>query len=196
MTSSATLDLVAAVALLLIGAVHYHLTEEPMAPKTYGAHADNKLKEPFTFTLLTGDDDDEPTEHHFTATRQINKLAVALTTEGGEVDVWQWLNLIARTLDNSDGDVKAQWTGEPLPPNPSDEDEGEETEPVFRSPFGELQPMSERGTWEDKKLWTSRRRFLALFREPGVEILGDLESIKQLTKDLVAVSAGRPTDES
>lgn len=201
MTAGTTLELVTVVVLLLllllIGAVHYDRIvigkAFPMAPKNYGSGKSTRLAEPFPFTLTVETDDDEQTVHHFTATHQISKTALALAQGGEDVDLRQWMRILARTLDNSDGKVKAQWEGTPLP---KPDDAGRDWEPVFRSPDGELLPLGELKRFDDQGLWTTRRRFLGLVFDPGNQIVGDVDTLRELTKDLVAATAGRPTDES
>lgn len=164
-----------------------------MAGKRYGggAKAAQQLDSSFTFEL-EGLRFDEEEVHEFTATRKVDTMLAGRFMSLPESEHGRVLRiiilLIGKTLDNKDG-TPVQWApvAAPRPKNA-----GESYEPKFRGPDGKLHPMAEADKFTDFNAGSSRRRWDALVNDDDFTV--DIETLGDLVRDLIEVSAGRPTD--
>jgi hypothetical protein len=161
--------------------------------KSYGGGQQvQRLDTPHPFRVV-GLRWDEEDPHEFTAVRKADALMAVRFMSLGEDEVAELLRLctmlIGKTLDNTDG-VPVQWHPEQLP-KPADA--GDDWEPKFRGPDGELHPMGEAEKFTDYAVGSSRRRWTALLVDN--EFTVEIEVLVDITKDLIALSTGNPTDE-
>jgi hypothetical protein len=189
----------------------------PMSGKRYGKPQSNRLPVPYGFELTASLDDDDEV-HSFVAVRQVDKLLAGSYTgyaaSEAHRQVELLVKLISKTLDDKDG-TPATWAPVQLPPPPvSAHDVNpmviqgtthdaalaalrlEQTVtvspmPKFRGPDGELYDMDHAEKFASFSAGSSRRRFLALVGD--VDRTVEAEMLGELVKDLIAVSAGRPT---
>jgi hypothetical protein len=157
--------------------------------KRYGSVGDDRLPEPLHFELFTHLDD-EVEVHAFRAVRRVDTRLATRFVKFGDDDVAQLIDmtvkLISKTLDDKDG-TSATWSPVRLPLR-----DGEPAR--FRGPDGELYEMEHAEKFAAFEAGSSRRRFLALTGDQDRTI--QIEALAELTKDLIAASAERPTDGS
>jgi hypothetical protein len=193
---------------------------KPMSGKRYGTPQSTRLPEPFEFELMASLDDVDEV-HQFRAVRQVDRLLAAQFTgfvpEEAHKEVALLVKLISKTLDDKDG-TPATWAPVELPPPPANardvnpvivQGAPDETAlaavrleqtvtvspmPKFRGPDGALYEMEHAEKFAAFEAGSSRRRFLALCGDQERTVQG--ESLGMLVRDLIAVSAGRPTGAS
>ena len=169
-----------------------------MAGKRFGKPQATRLPEPFEFELYVSLDDEDEV-HAFTAVRQVDKLLGArftgYTPEEAHKQVDLLVRLIHKTLDDKDG-TPASWAPVQLPPPPElrQIDADDAWVPKFRGPDGELYEMDHVEKFAAFEAGSSRRRFIALCNDQDRTV--QAEDLGAVTRDLIAVSAGRPTGAS
>lgn len=163
-----------------------------MPGKRYGKPQADRLPEPWPFELMVSLDD-ESEWHAFIAVRQVDALLGArfteYTLEEAHKQVDLLVKVIAKTLDDKDG-TPATWAPVELPLPPASDQE-QVWAPKFRGPDGELYEMEHVGKFAAFEAGSSRRRFLALCGDQDRTVQG--EDLAQIARDLIQVSAGRPT---
>lgn len=171
-----------------------HLGRPSMSGKRYGKPQSTRLPESWPFELYVSLDDEDEV-HAFTAVRQVDKLLGArftgYTPEQAHKQVDLLVRLIHKTLDDKDG-TPASWAAVELP-RPHDIPD-EDFRPKFRGPDGELYEMEHVGKFAAFEAGSSRRRFIALCNDQDRTV--QAEDLAEITRDLIAVSAGRPTGAS
>ncbi len=187
----------AALALMLIGLFSWWLADvidnlprRPMSGKRYGTPQSSRLPEPWPFELMASLDDEDEV-HEFTAVRQVDKLLGArftgFTPEEAHKQVDLLIKLISKCLDDKDG-TPATWAPVQLP---QPHDAPEDFLPKFRGPDGELYEMEHAEKFASFAAGSSRRRFIALCGDQDRTV--QAEDLAAVVRDLIAVSAGRPT---
>jgi hypothetical protein len=169
-----------------------------MSGKRYGTPQSTRLPQPYEFELMASLDDEDEV-HQFSAVRQVDRLLAARFTgfvpEEAHKEVDLLVKLISKVLDDKDG-TPATWVPVQLPPQ-SPGHAGEFIDagpPKFQGPDGELYEMEHAEKFAAFEAGSSRRRFLALCGDQERTVPG--ESLGQLVRDLIQVSAGRPTGAS
>jgi hypothetical protein len=176
--------------------------------KIYGKDADDRLSKPFEFGLVSQDNlTREETAHAFTAVFALSAVQVSMVLDSPEGLQWgDWFNILAGALDDSDG-VPFTWKFEPRRRNPGELEAanhaaGREHDPeelVYEDPQGDLRPVPADSKDFDpladfpQARWSSRRRFMAIYRNSKAKVKGDVDTLREITKDLVGASADRPT---
>lgn len=164
----------------------------PMAGKRYGTPQSTRLPEPWPFELVASLDDEDEV-HEFTAVRQVDRLLGAQFTgyapEEAHKQVNLLIKLIAKTLDDKDG-TPTTWAPLQLPLPPATPGEHVHV-PKFRGPDGELYEMEHAEKFAAFEAGSSRRRFIALCGDQDRTV--QAEDLGEVVRDLIAVSAGRPT---
>ncbi len=161
--------------------------------KTYGGGAlqAQQLSKAYEFNLAGLRFDEEET-HHFVATRKTDSLLALRFMGVDEENAGQLAQLatllIGKTLDNTDG-VPVQWSPSTLP---RPKNAGDDYEPKFRGPDGKLHPMDQAAKFEEFDKGSSRRRWEALLVDN--QFTCPLEVLVEITKDLIEMSSGNPTD--
>ena len=165
----------------------------PMSGKRYGKPQSTRLPEPWPFELMASRDDEDEV-HAFTAVRQVDMLLGArftgYTPEEAHKQVDLLVRVISKTLDDKDG-TPATWSAVQLP---IPHDAGEDFRPKFRGPDGELYEMEHVEKFAAFAAGSSRRRFIALCGDQERTV--QAEDLGNIVRDLIAVSAGRPTGAS
>lgn len=172
-----------------------YLRRRSMSGRRYGKPQSTRLPEPWSFELMVALDDEDEV-YSFTAVRQVDKLLGARFTSFADEEAHKSIDLliklIAKVLDDKDG-TPATWAPVQLPLR-SPGNAGDYEPPKFRGPDGELYEMDHVGKFNAFAAGSSRRRFLALAGDQDRTV--QAEDLTAIVKDLIAVSAGRPTDAS
>jgi hypothetical protein len=191
-----------------------------MSGRRYGKPQSSRFAEPWPFELVVSLDDEDEI-HAFTAVRQVDKLLGArftgYTLEEAHKQVDLLVKLISKCLDDKDG-TPATWAPVELPPPPigardvnpvvvqgAPDDAALSAihlsqtvtvspRPKFRAPDGELYDMDHVEKFAAFPAGSSRRRFLALCGDQERTV--QAEDLGDIVRDLIAVSAGRPTGAS
>lgn len=169
-----------------------------MSGKRYGTPGATRLPQAWPFELVVSRDDEDDVLA-FTAVRQVDRLLAAQFTAYSEVEAHKSVDLlvklISKTLDDKDG-TPATWSPVqlPAPPELRQVELDDTHRPKFRGPDGELYEMEHAEKFSGFAAGSSRRRFLAVVGDQDRTV--QAEDLSAIVKDLIAVSAGRPTDAS
>lgn len=144
---------------------------------------------PFSFTVVR---DDVEEAHEFQAVAATDTTGMAKVLHAVKADpasaLPHMINMVARMCDNRDG-TPDRWEPKPLPAR-DDDDAEERPERMFRSPDGDILPMSESAQFLEPEKGSSRRRWRALMDD---DVIVDLDALTDLFEYLVSLGAGRPT---
>lgn len=161
-----------------------------MAGKRYGRPQSTRLSEPYPFELVSSSDDEDEV-HSLTAVYMVDRILGARFTsfkpDEAHMQVDLTVKLISKCLDDKDG-TSATWSPVELPVT---DYTSEPRVPKFRGPDGELYEMEHAGKFAAFEAGSSRRRFVAVITDPNRMV--QPEDLGEIVRDLIEVSAGRPT---
>lgn len=160
---------------------------------SFGSSTPKKsVRKPFDFWVMR---DDEPEKHSFQARVVTDIASLMVVVSAGDRDSAKAMvgvgRIISKMLDNKDG-TPARWVPSQLPPP---DGAGEDYQPRFRGPDGELYTMDHVDRFERFEAGSSRRRWLYLMLEDD-EIVVEAKDLMRLMEWLVALASDRPTEPS
>lgn len=100
------------------------------------------------------------------------------------------ITLLTKVMDNKDGLVGAKWE-----PTPLERKDGDDREPSFRGPDGEIYALDDEtalAEFDDPSNWTSRRRWVKLIDEND-EAVVEMDDLQDITEWVIGLATDRPT---